>query len=128
MDEMLDQAAGYCGKKLELILTNLMMLKTDRIALLEKIKGSPDVPAVMVAAVRDIPVGVYDSLLEPSGQLPAMARRTLDSRQVKIENRNYPMNLESLVATRSDPLRPAMQAWQRSIDVTLKTLGNLLGL
>ena len=133
LDEMLDRAAAYCGGKFKLILTNLMMTKTDGIALLERIKGSP---AAMAAAVHDIPVAsaalgnrAYDSLLKPfeSGQLPAMIRRALDSRQVKIENRSYPMNLESLAATQSNPLRPAMQEFERSYYVTLKTLADSLG-
>ena len=134
LDEMLDRAAAYCGGKFKLILTNLMMTKTDGIALLERIKGSP---AAMAAAVHDIPVAsaalgnrAYDSLLKPfeSGQLPAMIRRALDSRQVKIENRSYPMNLESLAATQSNPLRPAMREFERSYSVTLKTLADSLGL
>lgn len=141
LDEMLDRAAAYCGEKFSLILTNLrmpfLMPKTDGIALLERIKGSPDAPAAMAAAVHDIPAAwtaignrAYDSLLEPfeSGQLPAMIRRALDSRQVKIENRSYPMNLESLAATQSNPLRPAMREFERSYSVTLKTLADSLGL
>jgi curved DNA-binding protein CbpA len=138
LDEMLDRAAAYCGEKFSLILTNLrmpfLMPKTDGIALLERIKGSP---AAMAAAVHDIPAAsaaignhAYDSLLEPfeSGQLPAMIRRELDSRQAKIENRSYPRNLESLAATPSNPLRPAMRELERSYYVTLKTLADSLGL
>jgi DNA-binding NtrC family response regulator len=114
-----------------------MMLKTDGIALLERIKGSTDVPAVMIAAVPDISAAVtairntaYDSLLEPfeSGPLPAMIRSALDNRQAKIENRGYQMNLESLAATQSDPLRPAMRELARSYYVTLKILTDSLGL
>jgi hypothetical protein len=57
-----------------------------------------------------------------------MIRRALDSRQVKIQNRSYQMNLESLVASQSDPLRPAIQELERSCYVTLKILGDSLGL
>ena len=57
-----------------------------------------------------------------------MIRRTLDSRQVKIESRNYLMNIDLLVATQSDPLRPAMEGLVRYYVVTLKALGESLGL
>lgn len=137
LDEMLDRAAAYCGEKFEFILTSLMMPMTNGIASLEKTKGSTGVPAAMTAAVHDVPAALtaignraYDSLLEPfeSGQLPATIRHALDRRQAKIENRSYQMNLESLAATRSNPLRPAMRELEQSYYVTLRTLADSLGL
>lgn len=123
--EMFDQAAGYCGEKLELIRANLTMPKTDGIALLERIKGSADLPVLDLNTVRN---RVDVSRLEPStsGPLPTMIRRALDNRQAKNENRNDPVNLESLLAAQSDPLRPAMQELQRSYAVTLRILNDAL--
>jgi DnaJ-domain-containing protein 1/CheY-like chemotaxis protein len=112
INEMFDQAAEYCGEKFELIRANLTMPKTDGIALLERIKGSADVPVMAFNAVRN---SLYDSRLEPSA-----------SGQVKNAHRNDPMNLESLLATQSDPLRPAMQELEHSYVVTLKILNDAL--
>src|SRR5579859_1061469 len=122
----------------ELMLSDLMMAELDGIALLERTKEKyPDMPVVMVTAVHDISValaairnGAYDYLLKPfeREQLLAMVRRALEHRRLKLENRAYQSNLESLVAARTEQLRQAMTDLERSYDITLEALGDALDL
>jgi putative nucleotidyltransferase with HDIG domain len=126
------------GEEFELMLSDLMMAELDGIGLLEKTKERyPDMPVVMVTAVHDISValaairnGAYDYLLKPfeREQLLAMVRRALENRRLKLENRAYQTNLESLVAARTEQLRQAMADLERSYDITLEALGDALDL
>jgi len=94
-------------------------------------------PVVMVTAVHDISValaairnGAYDYLLKPfeREQLLATVRRALENRRLKLENRAYQTNLESLVAARTEQLRKTMSNLERSYDITLEALGDALDL
>jgi putative nucleotidyltransferase with HDIG domain len=115
-----------------------MMAELDGIGLLERTKEQyPDMPVVMVTAVHDISValaairnGAYDYLLKPfeREQLLATVRRALENRRLKLENRAYQSNLESLVAARTEQLRQAMMDLERSYDITLEALGDALDL
>src|SRR5438105_9526915 len=126
------------GEEFELMLSDLMMADLDGIGLLERTKERfPDMPVVMVTAVHDISValaairnGAYDYLLKPfeREQLLAMVRRALEHRRLKLENRAYQSNLESLVAARTEQLRQAMTDLERSYDITLEALGDALDL
>ncbi len=127
-----------CGEQFELVLSDMMMPEMDGIALLEKIKERyPDVPVVMVTAVHDISTalgsirqGAYDYLLKPfeREQLLVMTRRAVENSRLKIENRNYQVNLEALVNARTEQLRQAMADLERSYDITLEALGDALDL
>jgi putative nucleotidyltransferase with HDIG domain len=120
------------------MLSDLMMAEMDGIALLERSKEKfPDMPVIMVTAVHDISValaalrnGAYDYLLKPfeREQLLAMVRRALEHRRLKLENRAYQSNLESLVGARTEQLRQAMTDLERSYDITLEALGDALDL
>jgi putative nucleotidyltransferase with HDIG domain len=122
----------------ELMLSDLMMAELDGIALLERSKEKyPDMPVIMVTAVHDITMalaairnGAYDYLLKPfeREQLLAMVRRALEHRRLKLENRAYQSNLESLVAARTEQLRQTMTDLERSYDITLEALGDALDL
>src|SRR5437899_3717769 len=122
----------------ELMLSDLMMAELDGIALLERSKEKyPDMPVIMVTAVHDISValgalrnGAYDYLLKPfeREQLLATVRRALEHRRLRMENRQYQSNLESLVAARTEQLRQAMVDLERSYDITLEALGDALDL
>jgi cyclic di-GMP phosphodiesterase len=126
------------GEEFELMLSDLMMADLDGIGLLERTKEKyPDMPVVMVTAVHDISValaairnGAYDYLLKPfeREQLLATVRRALENRRLKLENRQYQTNLETLVADRTAQLRRAMQTLERSYDITLEALGDALDL
>ena len=126
------------GEEFELMLSDLMMADLDGIGLLERVKEKyPDMPVVMVTAVHDISValaairnGAYDYLLKPfeREQLLATVRRALENRRLKMENRAYQTNLESLVAARTEQLRKAMATLERSYDITLEALGDALDL
>src|SRR5688572_4305859 len=126
------------GEEFELMLSDLMMAEMDGIALLERTKEQyPDMPVVMVTAVHDISValaalrnGAYDYLLKPfeREQLLATIRRALENRRLKLENRAYQYNLESLVTARTEQLRQAMADLERSYDITLEALGDALDL
>jgi cyclic di-GMP phosphodiesterase len=126
------------GEEFELMLSDLMMAELDGIGLLERTKERfPDMPVVMVTAVHDISValaalrnGAYDYLLKPfeRDQLLATVGRALENRRLKLENRTYQTNLESLVEARTDQLQAAMANLERSYDITLEALGDALDL
>ncbi|HEY3972432.1 MAG TPA: HD domain-containing phosphohydrolase [Candidatus Sulfotelmatobacter sp.] len=126
------------GEEFELMLSDLMMADLDGIGLLERTKEKyPDMPVVMVTAVHDISValaairnGAYDYLLKPfeREQLLNTVSRALENRRLKVENRIYQTNLESLVKARTDQLQATMSNLERSYDITLETLGDALDL
>jgi len=126
------------GEEFELMLSDLMMADLDGIGLLERTKEKyPDMPVVMVTAVHDISValaairnGAYDYLLKPfeREQLLNTVSRALENRRLKLENRTYQTNLESLVKARTDQLQAAMHNLERSYDITLEALGDALDL
>ncbi len=126
------------GAEFELMLSDLMMADLDGIGLLERTKEKyPDMPVVMVTAVHDISValaairnGAYDYLLKPfeREQLLNTVSRALENRRLKVENRTYQTNLESLVKARTDQLQAAMSSLERSYDITLEALGDALDL
>jgi len=126
------------GDEFELMLSDLMMAGLDGNGLLERSKEKyPDMPVVMVTAVHDISValaairnGAYDYLLKPfeREQLLATVRRALENRRLKLENRTYQTNLETLVTARTEQLRKAMASLERSYDITLEALGDALDL
>lgn len=120
------------------MLSDLMMADLDGIGLLERTKERyPDMPVVMVTAVHDISValaairnGAYDYLLKPfeREQLLNTVSRALENRRLKVENRAYQTNLESLVKARTDQLQAAVGNLERSYDITLEALGDALDL
>src|SRR3954453_229431 len=124
------------GEEFELMLSDLMMAELDGIGLLERTKEKfPDMPVVMVTAVHDISValaalrnGPYYYLLKPfeREQLLATVRRAMENRRLKLENRAYQVNLETLVAARTEQLRQAMSDLERFYDITLEALGDAL--
>jgi putative nucleotidyltransferase with HDIG domain len=126
------------GEEFQLMLSDLMMAEMDGIALLDRVQDCyPDMPAIMVTAVHDISValaairnGAYDYLLKPfeRDQLLAMVKRALDHRKLRLENRAYQSNLESLVQARTEQLRQTMADLERSYDITLEALGDALDL
>lgn len=126
------------GEEFELMLSDLMMADLDGIGLLERTKERyPDMPVVMVTAVHDISValaairnGAYDYLLKPfeREQLLNTVSRALENRRLKVENRTYQTNLESLVTARTEQLQAAMVSLERSYDITLEALGDALDL
>src|ERR1035438_7898420 len=126
------------GDVFELMLSDLMMADLDGIGLLERTKEKfPDMPVVMVTAVHDISValaairnGAYDYLLKPfeREQLLNAVARALENRRLKVENRTYQTNLESLVEARTDQLQEALRDLERSYDNTLQALGDALDL
>lgn len=126
------------GEQFALMLSDLMMGGMDGLALLERAKErTPDMPVIMVTAVHDISValaairnGAYDYLLKPfeREQLLATVRRAMENRRLKIENRAYQTNLESLVEARTQQLNNTMRNLERSYDITLEALGDALDL
>jgi cyclic di-GMP phosphodiesterase len=126
------------GEEFELMLSDLMMADLDGIGLLERTKERyPDMPVVMVTAVHDISValaairnGAYDYLLKPfeREQLLNTVSRALENRRLKVENRTYQTNLESLVKARTDQLQAALRDLERSYDNLLQALGDALEL
>jgi putative nucleotidyltransferase with HDIG domain len=126
------------GEEFELMLSDMMMPVMDGEALLAATKERfPDIPVVMVTAMHDISIalnairnGAYDYLLKPFDreQLLATVRRALENRRLKLENRKYQTELESLVTARTEQVRQALASLERSYDITLEALGNALDL
>src|SRR6202451_4036353 len=126
------------GESFDLMLSDLMMADLNGIGLLEQTKEQfPDMPVVMVTAVHDISValaairhGAYVYLLKPfeREQLLATARRALENRRLKLENRAYQTGLEAKVEARTQQLQHTMHDLERSYDVTLEALGDALDL
>ena len=133
------------GEEFELMLSDMMMPVMDGEALLAATKERfPDMPVVMVTAMHDISIalnairnGAYDYLLKPFDreQLLATVRRALENRRLKLENRAYQTNLESLVAARTSQLAEesrkvalALRQLEASYDITLEALGDALDL
>jgi putative nucleotidyltransferase with HDIG domain len=131
--EHLEQDPPY-----DLVLSDIMMNGLDGIALLERIRQiQPDTPLVLVTAIHDIGIaitamrkGVYDYLLKPfeKEQLLATVRRALDYRRLVQQNTMYQLNLDQLVAARTEMLRQTMTDLERSYDITLEALGDALDL
>jgi len=59
-------------------------------------------------------------------QLLNTVRRALENRRLKLENRAYQSNLESLVQQRTEQLRQALSNLEKSYDYTLEALGDAL--
>jgi putative nucleotidyltransferase with HDIG domain len=122
----------------ELVLYDLKTTDLDGVALARFAnKEYPDISVVVVAAVHDISLaldairnGAYDYLLKPfeREQLLSTVTRALEHRRLRVENRTYQTNLESLVKARTEQLQTAMQNLERSYDVTLEALGDALDL
>ncbi len=126
------------GETFALLLSDLVMPELDGIGLLERAKERcPDMPVILVTAVHDISValaairnGAYDYLLKPfeREQLLAVIRRALEHRRLRLENRAYQVNLETLVEARTKQLNQAIADLERSYDITLEALGDALDL
>jgi len=89
------------------------------------------VPASSLStALEALDCGAYDYLLEPftPEQLVAAIRRAIQYRQLFLQNNLYKVNLEQLIAARTETLQRAMQQIERSYDVTLEALGDALDL
>jgi len=126
------------GTDFQLMLSDLMMAEMDGIGLLERSQASfSEMPVIMVTAVHDISValtairnGAYDYLLKPfeRDQLLLLVKRALEHRRLRMENKAYQANLESLVGARTEQLKQALGELERSYDITLEALGDALDL
>jgi len=91
------------GEEFALLISNLMMAEMDGFVLLERTRDRfPDMPFVMETAVHDSSLivkayrdGAYDYVTKPFTPewLVAAARRALEYRRLKLENRAYQASL-----------------------------------
>ena len=126
------------GKRFELMLCKLRMPNLDAIGILERLKDKySDIQLVVTTSVQDISValaairnGAYDYLLKPFDreQLLNTVSRALENRRLKVENRTYQTNLESLVKARTEQLQATVRELERSYDMTLEGFGDALAL
>jgi putative nucleotidyltransferase with HDIG domain len=125
-------------ESVDLVLTDMMMLDSSGLDLLERIRRRfPELPVVMVTALNSLAVavdamrrGACDYLVKPlDGEilLDAVAR-ALDRRHALQESHHYRQNLEQAVARRTEMLRQAVEDLEHSYDVTLEALGDALDL
>jgi DNA-binding NtrC family response regulator len=120
----------------ELVLYDLTMKDVDGVTFAHHTKQSfPDTLLVVMASIHDISTalaairdGAYDYLLKPFDreQLLNTVSRALENHRLRVENRTYSTNLDSLVRARTEQLQNAMANLERSYDITLETLGNAL--
>ena len=126
------------GGEYDLVLSELAMAGMDGVALLQHCQERyPDMPVIICTGTNDASValdairrGAYDYLLRPfeSEQLLAITGRALEYRRLKLENRAYQSNLETLAGSRTEQLRQAMTDLERSYDITLEIAVDLQGL
>ena len=122
----------------ELALVDIQMPGENGIVLLEKIvEQYPDTAIIMMSGLGEIEtvittvkMGAYDYLAKPFSKdvLQSRVELALEKRKLSIENRNYHMNLENLVAERTCELKRALDRINRTYDETIKTLGAALDL
>ncbi len=123
---------------IELITTELLMPNMDGMALLERMREKyPDIPVLMLTGLNDVAValaalrnGACDYLLKPleREQFLATVRRGLEDGRLKLENRAYQSNLESLIKNKNEQLQQVLADLERSYNITLEALGDLLDL
>ena len=121
-----------------LILSDIVMPGMTGLGLLDHVrKRHTDIPIVMVSGVSDVSVaidtlrnGAYDYLLKPfeRDQLLSTVLRALEYRALVEQNSVYRLQLEQLVAARTDMLNKAIADLERSYDITLEALGDALDL
>jgi putative nucleotidyltransferase with HDIG domain len=121
----------------QLVLYDLTMKDLDGITFLDHSKQAyPEMPLVVVASISDISIalaairdGAYDYLLKPfeREQLLKTVSRALENHRLRVENRTYQTNLESLVRARTDQLQTSMRNLERSYDITLDALSDAMG-
>jgi putative nucleotidyltransferase with HDIG domain len=126
------------GESVDLVLTDMMMLDSSGLDLLERIRRQyPELPVVMVTALNSLSVavdamrrGACDYLVKPleGEQLLDAVARALDRRHALQESHHYRQNLEEAVARRTEMLRLAVEDLEHSYDVTLEALGDALDL
>jgi cyclic di-GMP phosphodiesterase len=122
----------------QLILSDMIMPEVDGVALLEQVqRRHTELPVVLVTAVHDISValaairnGAYDYLLKPfeRDQLLVVVRRALETHRLRVENRRYQSNLESLVEQRTEELSRIISKLENSYNSILEALGDALDL
>ena len=122
----------------QLVLYDLTMKDVDGATFADNTKKLfPDIPLVVVASIHDISAalaairnGAYDYLMKPFDreQLLNTVSRAVENYRLRVENRVYYTNLESLVKARTEQLQTAMGSLERSYDTTLEALGNAMDL
>lgn len=122
----------------DLVVTEYLMPNLGGIAMLERVKEKyPDMPVLVLTGVNDVSValsvlrnGAYDYLLKPfeREQLVATVRHGLELRRLKLETRAYESNLQALVMAKNEQLQQALADLERSYNVTLEAMGDLLDL
>jgi cyclic di-GMP phosphodiesterase len=132
------QALVQAGERLDLLITGITLHSEEGEAVFVETKNRfPDMPVIVLSEINDIPTarkairkGAYDYLLKPfdSADLLNTISRALENGRLKVENRSYQVNLESLVTARTEQLRQAITALERSYDITLNAPGDALDL
>lgn len=110
----------------------------DGFALLERSKQlDADRPVVICISANEIPAaltairnGAYDCLLKPFERCELLAgvQRAFEFRRLKLENKVYQSNLESLVAARTHQLTQTTTDLERTYDIALELAADLLDL
>jgi len=122
----------------DVVFLDVHMPGLDGLELIRQLHAAqPRLPIILITAfgttetaIEATKLGAYDYLLKPfeRDQLLATVSRALENRRLKLENRTYQSNLESLVEARTDQLQAAMSSLERSYDITLEALGDALDL
>lgn len=135
-----EEAIGMLADGLQprLILSDIVMGGVSGLSLLAHVREQhSEIPIVMATGVSDLAIaigtlrnGAYDYLLKPFGQeqLLGTVMRALEYRALIEQNNVYRLQLEDLVALRTEMLNGAVADLERSYDITLEALGDALDL
>jgi diguanylate cyclase (GGDEF)-like protein/putative nucleotidyltransferase with HDIG domain len=124
------------GNAYDIVLVDLAMPHVDGLAVVTALaqSGTLAVPIVMSgvgtkeSAIACLRAGVYDFIDKPidNDYLPALIARAMDYRRLRMENRCYRDNLETMVKERSSKLASALESLRASYEFTLKAFVRLL--
>jgi len=116
----------------DLVLSDIKMTKMDSLEFLRRVKTlDPDLPVVMVSAVRETEVvrralreGAYDYLTKPFGfeELEITLKRAFERGRLLRENREYQRDLEKRVRERTRELMEALREVEDTYRMTLESL------
>ena len=126
------------SQSFDLALLDISLPGKSGVDLLEHVAESyPDTAVIMVTgndelttALQTLRSGAYDYVAKPfqEDELATCIERALETRRLKMENRQYQLNLEQLVSDRTQALEQALGRLGQTYDQTIRALGAALDL
>ena len=119
--------AKLAEQEAELVILDIKMPGKSGVELLQEIKQTyPDTAVIMATATTDVGIaikcmrsGAFDYVVKPFNldEISMAVQRSLEKRQLVLENRSYQQHLEQMVARRTAELKKALsRVKQTSLD------------